>query len=212
MILWILRYAKQQVDEKVYLYIRYALPKPSGPDLDSIETAVMEDLNNSHILGLGRGSAKQQMMDDVKRVYINIQTIGTTLMRWVPQSFMRWTHSTPEGAKEEISTGQAPGSGQRDSTLRGLGYGTIVEEISSTTRHTPLQQDTLEEFPGFSNGLPGPVELADPGQDQPHVLMANSNNGSQASIAIDEGEDYISSTKSLRSKHASHKFRMLYIL
>lgn len=212
MILWILLYAKQLVDEKLYLYIRLALPKPSGPDLNSIEAAVMEDLNNSHILGLGRGNAKQQVMDDLKKVYTNIQIIGTTLIRWVPRSFMTWTHSTPEDAKEEMSREQASGSEWRNSTLREFGYGTIIEEIDSTNRPTPLQQDALEEFPGFSSGMPGPVEVADPGQDQPHVFMTSSNNGSQASVAVNEGEDYISSTKSLRSKHTSHQIRMLYTL
>jgi len=210
-ILWILLYAKQQVDEKLYLYIKLALPKPSGPDLDSIEAAVLEDLNNSHILGLGRGNAKQQIMEDLKKVYTNIHTVGTTLMRWVPQSFMRWTHSTPEDAKERISREQASGLGRRNSTLRELGYGTIVEEVNSTIRPTPLQQDALEEFPGFSSGLPGPVEVADPSQDQPYVFMANSNNSSQASVAVDEGGDYVSPTKSLRSKHTSYQIWMLYI-
>lgn len=208
-ILWILLYAKQLVDEKLYLYIRLALPKPSGPDLDSIEAAIMGDLNNSHILGLGRGNAKQQIMDDLKKVYTDIQIIGTTLIRWVPRSFVRWTHSTPEGAKDEISREQASGSGWWNSILRKLGYGAILEEIDSTARPTPLQQDVLEEFPGFSSGLPGPVEVADPGQDQPLVFMANSNNGSQVSVAVDEGEDYVSSTKSLRGKHTSIQIHML---
>lgn len=212
MLLWILLYTKQQVDEKLYLYIRLALPKPSGPDLDSIEAAVMEDLNNSHILGLGRGNAKQQIMEDFKKVYTNIQTVGKTLMRWVPQRFMRWTHHTPEDEKERISREQASGSGWRNSTLRELDDGTIVVEVNSTIGPTPLQHGALEELPGFSSGLPGPVEVAEPGHDQPYVYMVNSNNGSQASVAVDGGEDYISSTKSLRSKHTFHQIRMLYIL
>ena len=205
-LLWILLYVKQQVDERLFLYIRLALPKPSGPDLDSIEAAVMEDLNNSHILGLGRCNARQQIKDDLGKLYSNFQGFRAASMSWTPWENMRWTHiTTLDSATEGPSDPQNLSSGYASNDGIQLLDSDGVVDLNSTVHPTSPQQDALEDSLAQSTVSPGSPEAAELSQELQAVFMADSNNGSQASAAFNESEENISSTECLRGRHLSHR-------
>ena len=193
-------YAKQQVDERLFLYMRLALPKPSGPDLDSIEAAVMEELNNSHILGLGRCNARQQISDDIKNVYKGIQAFGTTLMHWMPWKITKWRHHTAGVPRRRLSNESISNLGHASSTDAQLLDTDGVQALLSLHHPTPPQHDAPGDSLAPSMDLSESPEVADTSEELEFLPTPIFEGDGQASAAFDEGEDYISSAKSLKGK------------
>ena len=184
--------------------MRLALPKPSGPDLDSIEAAVMEELNNSHILGLGRCNARQQISKDIKNVYKSLQAFGTTLMHWMPWKVTKWRHNTAGVPSRRLSNEETSNSGHASSTDAQLPDTDGVQALLSLHHPTPPQHNAPGDPLAPSMDLSESPEVADTSEELEFLPTAISERDGQASAAFDEGEDYISSTKSLKGKLVCH--------
>ena len=200
MLLWTLLYAKRQVDERLFLYIRLALPKPSGADLDSVEAAVMEELNISHILGLGRCNTRQQISNDIKNVYKCIQAFGTTLMHWTSWKVTKWRHNTAGVPRRSVSNGETSNLGHASSTDAQVLDTDGVQNLLSLNHPTPSQHDAPGDPLAPSMDLSELPEVADTSEELEFLPSAIAEGDGQAAAAFDEGEDCISSTKSLKGK------------
>lgn len=74
---------KQLIDEKLYVYLRFALPVPSNPDYTSVYVATKQELDNSHILGLTRTNVRELLAQDRGRMYRAIKGLGKNLTLWL---------------------------------------------------------------------------------------------------------------------------------
>ena len=173
LLLWILFYARGEVDERLYLYMRLALPKPSNPDLDSMEAAIVEGYNTNDILGLGKYDVKQQIRDDVNSVHMKLQAFAELFTRFLPWRYIRWKSTSAEAS---IETGPGPDVGHPSDSNR---------QLSALDTHMLESAGVIE-----------------PGQNPQFLRMdlLDSDDDGEASAALTQAEDKSSSTQSPRSR------------
>ena len=100
-LLWILVHTKKQVDGKLFIYLRNALPSPSNPDQDSIEAAINGELTHGHILGLSRNrrSLRQMIEEDFESALWMVEDVRKLLKSWLDRRKTRIVQdATNEGS------------------------------------------------------------------------------------------------------------------
>ena len=93
-LLWLLFLMKSWVDERLYVLIGNALPKPTGPTRESREAASNDDLTEEHILGLCEP-------DDPKLTSYGFWEAGyagirARLARWARAQMGYWTNGAED--------------------------------------------------------------------------------------------------------------------
>lgn len=198
---WILSRVREKVDERLFLYIRLALPKPSEPDLDSIEAAALEDLNNSHILGLGSRSARQQLTKDIDNVYTKVGSLGAMFIHSWPMSCMRWRYGNKSISAGRDPEPQNPSQEQLFSHhLRSDDPGDIpdVHVLQSAPELNLDIPQNAQALDTLTMGSPSAVE---PGPELQSLFASDANEDGPISATFLENEGPAIYTKSTKGRN-----------